>query len=212
MKIANIIHNDELINHKKVDYVEYYSGPINDMLIKNPELPTLYVGWEYLKNFICDNEKLHDLNILKHQVIKNELYWEFSFKENKSSHVSGVESFVKNAPDFYFFPRFTYINLDPVYHNIGDIQDLFDILPTNIEKMYCLKNRMLYVLSSKIIYGLDLEMYKFFKFNVENIKSKLSEMSFIFFHDPDGEYYEKYYKIFPEFSLLKRYMIVLVSI
>lgn len=212
MKIANIIHGDDLVNHKKIDYVEYYHGSVHDILIKNPELPTLYVGWDYIKDFMHDNEKLRNINILKHSIINNELYWEFSFKENKSSHVSGVASFVKNAPDFYFTPRFKYINLDPVYDNIGNNQDLFDVLPSNITKTYWLKDRMLYILSSNTIYGLDLDMYRFFKFDVDDLKQKLFEISFNFVHDPDGTYYQKYCKIFPEFSLLKRYLVVLVSI
>ena len=48
MKIANIIHDSELVNHTKAGYVNYYNEPkaYNDI---NKSLPTLYVGWSFMK-------------------------------------------------------------------------------------------------------------------------------------------------------------------
>lgn len=220
MKIANIVHKDDLVNHNKVDYIEYYGWSPNIWNIKNPELPTLYVGWNFINTVAipnAKNDKLKEINILKHQIVKNKLYWEFSFDENKSAHITGVESFVKHAPDFYFTPNYKYTNLDPIFHQLKDNQDLFDVLPKNVAKSYWLYDRMLYILGgdgiyTDEIYGLDLDMYRFFKFDVDEIKRKLFEMSFNFVHDPQGTYFQKYSKIFTEFPLLKRYLVVLVSI
>jgi hypothetical protein len=206
MKIANIVYEKELVNHNEVEFINYHKGGYESL---NADLPTLFVGWEFMKQFPL--AELKDVNILKHRIIENKLYWEFSFDENKSSHVSGIQSFIEYVPKFYFTPRYQYENIDPVFHQLRDNQDLFDVLPKEITKAYVLKNRMLYILSGQKIYGLDLDMYKFFKFNVDGIKEKVTEMSFAFFDDPDGKYYEKYYKIFPDFSFLKRYLVVLVS-
>ena len=211
MKIANIIYEDDLVNHEKKDFINYYQTSENS-IIKIEEidnsLPTLIVGWKFLKN----NYSELNVNILTHKIIENKLYWEFSFEENKSSHVNGIQSFVENAPDFYFFERYKYINLDPIFYNVRDNQELFDIFPKEINGFYKFKNRMLYFLSEKTIYGLDLDMYKFFKFNIEGIINKLSEINNgIKFFDSEGEYYQKYYKIFPDFSHLKIYLVVIMS-
>jgi hypothetical protein len=71
---------------------------------------------------------------------------------------------------------------------------------------------MVYILSDNKIYGLDVQMYNFFKFDWGGIMDRLHGITDgPHFLDPDGEWYEKYYKLFPEFSLLKRYLVVLVT-
>lgn len=206
MKIANIVYGDELVNHDKVDYINYYKE--DSLYDLDPLLPTLWVGWGLLKKLDLDVT----VNILKHRIKENLLYWEFSFEENKASHINGVASFVKNTPHFYFNPKYNYTNLDPVFHQLKDVRDIFDVLPKKLDGYYALKNRVLYILSGDQIYGLDLEMYKFFKFDIQGIMDRLHDITDgPHFHDPDGEHYEKYYKIFPEFTLLKRYLVVLVT-
>lgn len=210
MKIANILYEDELVNHKQVEFINYHKiSEFSSTIFQgvDHELPTLIVGWKFLQSVIPDN----DVNILKHKIVENKLYWEFSFNENKSSHVTGIQSFVEYAPKFYFNPRYQYINLDPVFYQIADNKDLFDILPKDVTKTYIYDNRMLYTLKDDKIYGLDLEMYKFFKFNIDDIKARLKEKSFAYFDDMTGDIYQKYYKIFPEFTYLKRYLVVIVS-
>lgn len=210
MKIANIIYSDDLVNHKRVDYVNYINEEKEYKDI-DYTLPTLYVGWEFIKKCNPDNSEFQNINILKHEIQKNKLYWEFSFNENKSSHVKGVSSFVKNTPNFYFNGKYEYINLDPVFHQIRDIEELFDILPKNFDGHYCYNNNMCYILSGKKIYGLHIPMYEFFKFNIEKIYSKLNEKSLTEVRDDNGTIYQKYYKIFPEFTYLKRYIVVFLT-
>ncbi len=206
MKIANIVYEKDLVNHKQVDFINYHKGGYEEL---NADLPTLFVGWGFLKQFQI--AELKDVNILKHRILENKLYWEFSFDENKSSHVNGIASFVRNAPIFYFLPRYTYINFDPVFYQIKDSQDLLDALPKSYKHTYLFKNKMLYLLSEKKIYGLDLDMYRFFKFNIDGIINKLSEMSVNNTVDLEGSVHQEYYKIFPEFIYLKRYLVVLLS-
>ena len=59
------------------------------------------------------------MNILTHKIIENKLYWEFSFEENKSSHVNGIQSFVENAPDFYFCCCLDYQNNAKEYNQVN---------------------------------------------------------------------------------------------
>ena len=210
MKIANIIYEKELINHTKVEYINYYNEPIEyDKLDKT--LPTLYVGWSFMKASNPDNEIIQNANILHKKIIGNELYWECSFAESKSSHVKGVESFVSFAPQFYFTPKFTYTNLDPVFFQLRDIDDLMDVVPKKIDASYNFKNEMVYFLFENKIWGINLKMYEFFKFSTEEIISRLMQRTTDSTLDSDGSLYQKHYKILPNFTHLKRYLVVILS-
>ena len=84
MKIANIIHEKELVNHTKAEYINYFNEPkVYDELDKS--LPTLYVGWSFMKACNPDDPIIQNADILKKKIITNELYWEFSFRESKPS-------------------------------------------------------------------------------------------------------------------------------
>ena len=130
MKIANIIHEDDLVNHTKVDYINYFNEPkAYDELDKS--LPTLYVGWSFMKKCNPENPIIQNADILKKKIITNELYWELSFREGKPSHVKGVNKFASLAPEFYFKPKFTYTNLDPVFFQLANDDDLMELDTTS---------------------------------------------------------------------------------
>jgi len=207
MKIANIIHEKELINHTKVDYINYFNEPkVYDDLDKS--LPTLYVGWSFMKACNPENPLFQNADILKKKIVTNELYWEFSFRESKPSHVKGVDKFAALVPQFFFTPKYTYINLDPVFFQLKDIQDLMDVLPKkDIIKVYNYKNEMLYILKDNRITGLDLRMYEFFKFSIDEIIDNLFDKTSSYTNDSEGETYQHFYKIFPNFELLRRYLV-----
>jgi hypothetical protein len=208
MKIANVIYEKELVNHTRVEYVNYINEPIEyDKLDKT--LPTLYVGWSFMKASNPDNLIIKNADILKKKIITDELYWECSFEESKASHVRGVDTFVGLAPQFYFAPKYKYTNLDPVFFQIKDIQDLMDVLPKNIEQLYNFKNEMLYLLNDNKIWGINLKMYEYFRFNINELLAAISERSEKSINDLDGAIYQSYYKIFPNFTHLKRYLVTI---
>jgi hypothetical protein len=210
MKIANIIHEKELVNHTKAEYINYYNEPIEyDKLDKS--LPTLYVGWSFMKDCNPGNEIILNADILKKKIITNELYWEFSFKESKTSHVKGVENFVNYVPQFYFAPKYLYVNLDPVFFQIVEIEDLMGVLPKEIDVAYNFKDEMIYVLKENKIWGVNLKMYEYFKFNINEIKENISIRSAHYMYDMDGQMYLNQYKIFPNFIHLKRYLVVILK-
>lgn len=209
MKIANVIHEKELVNHIKSDYVNYFNEPkAYDELDKS--LPTLYVGWSFMKASNPDNPIIQNADILKKKIITNELYWEFSFHESKASHVKGVNTFVSLVPQFYFNPKYIYTNLDPVFFQLKDIDDLIDVLPKKIDKYYLFKNSMLYLLFNDKIYGLNIDMYRFFKFSTDEIIEQLSARTTTLHNDLEGLTYQSYYKIFPNFEHLKRYIVTIL--
>ncbi len=210
MKIANVIYERELVNHTQVEYVNYYKEAIEyEKLDKT--LPTLYVGWSFMKACNSNNEIIQNADILRKKIITNELYWEFSFEESKPSHVKGIESFVKYAPLFYFQPKYQYICLDPVFFQIVDIQGLIDILPKEIDVTYNFKNEMLYVLKDSKISGIDLKMYSYFQFNTNEIIFNLHNKTINWYDDIESNLYQSYYKLFPNFMYLKRYMVIILK-
>ena len=208
MKIANVIHEKELVNHTKVEYINYFNEPkVYDDLDKS--LPTLYVGWSFMKACNPDNSIVQNADILKKKIITNELYWEFSFRESKPSHVKGVDTFAGLVPQFYFSPKYIYTNLDPVFFQLKDIQDVMDVIPKKIDASYNYKNEMFYFLSENKIWGIDLRMYEFFKFNIPTFLATLGGRIKSSILDMDGSYYQKYYKIFPNYEHLKRYLVTI---
>jgi hypothetical protein len=209
MKIANIVYEGDLVNHKKLDYVNYYNYPIKyDDL--NQNLPTIYVGWSFMRNVNKGNELFDNADILKHRIITNKLYWEFSFDESKSSHVSGVKSFVNYIPKFYF-SKYTYIDLDPVFFQISNTQDLGDVLPKQIDFVLFAKGDMIYTIKENKITGINMEMYGYFDFDKSEIRDLLLQRSVNYCDDNDGTMLIKYSKTFPNFPNLKRYLIVLLT-
>ena len=213
MKLANIVHEKELVNHTKVEYINYFNTPQEyEKLDKN--LPTLYVGWSFMKACNPNNPIIQHADILKKKIISNELYWECSFEESKQSHVRGVENFINAVPQFYFGPKYKYINLDPVFFQVVDVQGLLDAVPKDVISMYNFKNEMLYLLCNSHIgihiVGINLKMYEFFKMNPEEIIGGLRHRANKCCYDEDGTLYMSYYKILPNFTHLKRYLITIL--
>lgn len=210
MKIANIIYEKELINHKKVDYVNYYNEPLTyDEIDKT--LPTLYVGWNYMKQCNPNNEIIQNADILKKKIIKNELYFEFSFEESKASHVKGVEEFVNKAPEFYFSSKYKYINLDPIFFQLSGVDDVMDVIPKEIDIYYQYKEDMLYLLKNDKITGINLGTYKYFEFDIDELLFRVAERTQTSIIDGNGNTYQHYYKIFPNFTNLRRYIVAILS-
>jgi len=210
MKIANIIYEKELVNHTKVDYVNYYNESLEyervDML-----LPTLYVGWSFMKACNPNHEIIQNANILHKKIIGSELYWEFSFQESKASHVKGVENFINSAPQFYFSPKYQYVNLDPIFFQLVELEDLLAVIPKKIDTSYQYKDEILYLLKDNKIWGINLKMYEFFQFNVKDILENISNRTAVIINDIDGQLYLNQYKIFPNFTHLKRYMVIIMT-
>lgn len=204
MKIGNIIYDSELINHDKLDYINYYDNIFDKNI--NYSLPTLFVGWITLKNSFIDRK----FDILNKEIIKNKEYWEFNFNENKASHVNGIIDFVNLLPKYFFEGGFQYENIDPVFYNLRSIEDLFKYIPEKIDSYYNYMNEGLYFLCGNKIYGLDLRMFNIFKFDIISILKHVDERSVVKNNDIDGQVYQYFYKIIPDYINLRRYIVCLL--
>ena len=221
--LSNILYFDELVNHKPQPYVNYCGDNITKI---NPALPTLVVGWRFLKYdmfnklkniyFIPENTGLDIL----HKTIKHDmLYWEFSFDEDKSSHINGIGDFVKSTPSIYFESCYNYKVIDPLFLKIkpNNTTVLESFMSQSASCVYNYKNEMVYMLSEKNVYGIELSLYKHLGFDVDmllsTIKQKLVNNLLLrkYFLDVDGSIFKEKQKMFPEFEQLKRYLPVILS-
>lgn len=211
MKVANIIFDVKLTNNNHSEYVNYIQGIEGIYENLDKKLPTLYVGWEFMKQLNPNDLFIQNANILEKVIVPNKLYWEFAFGENKSSHVNGINMFVINAPHYYFKSNYEYTNLDPVYSDLYTTEDVMNSLPESIEISYTYNNEMLYLLNDNKIIGINIKMFRFFKFNVEEILELIGQRTEIKYDDVDGSIYSKFHKIFPNYMLLKRYIISMLK-
>ena len=72
---------------------------------------------------------------------------------------------------------------------------------SRLESDLILTNKSLYQALNIILEESDIEI----------IKNSLSLRTIISYDDVDGSIYQSYYKLFPNFSFLKRYLVVILS-
>ena len=58
MIIGRMLYCDELVNHEKLDYIEYQKIDINNIAYSESELPTLIVGWYFVTCLILITQVL----------------------------------------------------------------------------------------------------------------------------------------------------------
>jgi hypothetical protein len=198
--IANIITEKELVNHKKLSWINYSQDIECDL-----NIPTLVIGWSFFKKKF---EYLYP-NILKKSINLSypRVGWEFTIDERITDHFNGIESFIGNAPKL-FIDNFKYKSIDPIKNDINNLDDLAYLLPYN-GIYYQYKDEIIY-LYDKInneIYGVYLNAFDYFGLN----KTIICEYFFKKYDsiiDLDGEKYQNYYREFPNFDLLKRSMVL----
>jgi len=208
MKIANVVY-ENLVNHTQVEYINYIQKPVSYTDIDRT-LPTLYVGWKFMKSCNDDNIIIN-ADILSKCIIPNKLYWEFSFNEYKSMSIIGVNGFVDKAPELYFSSRFNYTNFDPTYLNIHNVNDFLSVLPNKIDRIYKYKNECLYMVIENEIIGVNLKLLNYLKFDLDIFSIELLNRCDEYIDDFDGNIYMSYYKIYNGFDLLKRFIVTIIA-
>lgn len=209
MKIGNIIYKDELVNHTKQPNINYLNI-VDDIHEFDQTLPTLFVGWRFFKeNFESIREK-YGVDILDKTINTNQMYWEFSFDEDKSDHVNGINDFIISLPQLFFKMKYTFISLDFIQERDSDV---IDIINKGIDSTYMFKDRYIYLLTGNIVYGINLEHLRFLKDNdyVNIIIDLAKENSKKFYHDSDGECFKEKLNDFHQHNYLYRYMPIVLS-
>src|SRR5205807_561040 len=109
--------------------------------IEDKTLPTLIVGWEYVKT------KFNDLNILNKEIDKK-TYWTFSFSERRDDSYNDIEIFINKIPEL-LFNELSYTNIDPIFEDIKSEKQLIEVLEKiNYLTYFNKEKNMLYLLST----------------------------------------------------------------
>lgn len=203
IKLGNILHCEPLINHKPLEYINYGMYDIDgDPLFFFNALPTLRIGWKATK-------KATELNLdILNKNFNDKVRWEFSPTEHIIQYTEGLEKFIKELPT-RFIEQYKYTNIDPIFHKIYKLEDFNNVIPKHgATGLYVYKNDMAYYLSIDHILGIKLSAFEYFGISstdiIEMLKSKIDDRYLL----DDSTEYQKYYRILPDFPLLKRSMVV----
>jgi len=230
-KIAYIVSDKELSNHKKLDWINYVilngepfhsftttqDGKVQfDAPRYNSYYPTLIIGWEL---FNTTHKEFNPDILEKTKSRPYNVEWEFSVDERIVDHFEGVANFIKTAPRKYV-EQFRYKNIDPIIDKIEKEEDVLELVKKyqylDHIRTYQYKDEVIYLFdrgSSTPMLGIYLTAFKYFKYDVEKIKSLIYSAikpEHIFL-DPDGQNYGTYYKQFPDFDQLKRSMVLFLA-
>lgn len=210
LKLGNIFYDEEIVSIDIDDYPLINFIEINDdyLNIISKNLPSLFVGYENIKRINKSKNLFKDVSILKKEIIKNLCYWEFTYSENKQDHVNGVNYFIYNTP-YYYFSRYKYSYIDPIFENISDITQLFKRFIVDSHKVYELDD-MIYILINKNIYGISKKQYKFFDFDINNIITMLKNTANEYISDQNREIYLEKSKHILNFDILERYIVAII--
>lgn len=170
MVIGNII-----CDNKNDDSLFNYCEDIDAI---DNKLPSLIVGWDRCK------DQIKDASILNHK-INDKLYWSFSKEEDRR----GYDDFMGTFKEICFsnlIGDINYVFVDIILFNFNKIKKI-------IKKIYSLDNpitylhngRMVYVYGDNLIFGIDLDLLRYFNINENNLTNKLKAISCDFLVDED---------------------------
>lgn len=196
MKLGNIVVEDAFIKHDKILSLNVDILNITNKFIDNGK-PTLIIGWRNTKKEF-DNK----VSILSKK-INDKLFWTFNPTERLQDFNEDIDKFVELLTTD-FIKNLKYELLDPIILNKKTTDEFLIELPKIIDITY-INDEMIYFLSNKIVYGLDLNVLNFLNFNkveivkyIENISKKIIFETY----DDNGCIY-RYNKIFKMNNLEK---------
>lgn len=202
MILAKIVYDEKLHNHKSLSHIFYQDIKIVEKDTR--QLPTLIVGWKLINKLLPNYP--HD--ILEREVSigrSNKIFWEFSPSEDIVQYSHGLEQFLKRIP-LLFITRYQYKNVDPFFEGLFSVESLISFLPSGGD-LYVYKDDMAYYRHNNTIYGLKLPVYNYIGLQMKSVRDVLLSKSARRCLDDSTEY-QKFYKQFPDFGLLKRSMVV----
>jgi hypothetical protein len=165
MTLANIISNTEL---KLSDDFKVVNSI--DNIVEG--LPTLIIGFENVKKYYPD----FDITTNK---VNDKVYWTFKKNEKRDKYEEDLNWFIKKVyADLV--NELSYVFVDPIQYRGKTLIKI-------IRKIYKSKHivsyeddNMIYIYADKIIFGLDLKLFKFMNLDIDKIKSRIKSMSTVF--------------------------------
>ena len=170
MKIGNIVAKQTLDSYNGFNIYENYEDVDN-------ELPTLIVGLKPVKKIIPDFDILN-------RVIDNKTSWTFTLKEKRDYHNEDLVKF-KDFCYGYLIKDVTYLYIDPFNYKLRGIKKIIKRI-RNTDKLISFHyNNMVYLLSDKIIFGINLDVLEFLEININRLLDKIKRISHVFLDDKE---------------------------
>jgi hypothetical protein len=170
MKIANIVSKTNLEVPEDINVVTSFNDIIEG-------LPTLIIGYDYV------NENYPDFDITDIKLGDN-LYWTFKKNEKRDKFEEDLKWFIAKVYSD-LVNELSYIFVDPLQYRGRKLIKI-------VRKIYSLKNaisyvnnQMIYIYSEKLIFGIDLKLFKYIGYDQNKIESRIKAISSIFLRESD---------------------------
>jgi len=170
MKIGNIVSSAPISVSEDFNVVESIDRIING-------LPTLIVGWDYVK------EKFPDYNILNRTLGPN-IFWTFKRTEKRDWFEEDLFNFTEYSYKL-FIRNITYIFCDPIIFSKKKLLKIIRKIYFSSSIISYEHDSMIYLFLDNFIFGIDLNQLMFLDINVEKIKTKVKRVSKLFLTKDD---------------------------
>jgi hypothetical protein len=168
MILGNIVCKDEI----KVSEIFKVVKSINDI---DKTLPTLIVGFD----LIC--ELYPDFDILEFKVDTNH-YWTFKRTEKRDKYEEDLSKFT-HVVYSKLINNIKYLHIDFLLHKPKQLKRILRKI-LSAEKVISVQYKdNVFIYLENLIFGLDLEMLRYMRFNVDKLLSKIKLKSLTFLQD-----------------------------
>ena len=147
-KLGNIVaQKSDLRLMNKVDFI-HYTNDSSDIITT---LPTLIIGWNYVKKLYPDIQ----LSILKEK-IDNNTWWCFSPIEKNSKHIECVEEFYRTVIDIIIKKTpYNFVNVFNVC--ASNLKKIISVLNSNTRVICYVHYNFMYIYYDNQVIGINLE-------------------------------------------------------
>jgi hypothetical protein len=165
MVLGNIVSKDEI----KVSEIFKVVKSINDV---DKSLPTLIVGFDLI------SELYPDFNILDFRVDKN-TYWTFKRNEKRDKFEEDLTNFTRIVYTS-FFKGVKYIHIDFLLYKPRQLKKILRKILSGEKIISVQYKNNVFIYFENLIFGLDLEMLRYLRVDVDKILRKIRVISLKF--------------------------------
>ena len=158
LKLANIVTNS-------TDWFGKEFNVISDTKYLITTIPTLYIGYYDFK------ETHPDVNILDYKYDDN-TFWTFTKQEDRTAYIEGMNFFYDTIYN-RLKEKLKYFYIDPITLSITNIKMLVNKIRDSKIVSYVYDDRMLYIYSDDVIYGLDFVVLSYVNVDKEKLIHKI---------------------------------------
>lgn len=144
-------------------------------------LPTLIVGWKFVKDIYQDKCPL-----ILDKKINDKTWWTFDRYERRSDFEVDYNIFYRNVLD-NIMSKLTYEYFDVMSASYSDIKDLISVVKSDkLKYCYVFEGSFIYLLCDNVVTGISLDILSYMGYQKKKIVSKfLDNKNNIMFKDID---------------------------